>query len=527
MTPLQGLIDGRYKYSLGRIMEKQILKLADSDNTVVALANLAKGVEIAPGVVTVEDVPMGHKVALERIEPGRPVLKYGFPIGVATRTIELGEHVHVHNTGYEKGLSFGLPQRAGLLGDIDVAALPATYGGYVRSDGRVGTRNVVVVAAISNCAASVVRQICRKFEGGGGAADDKRVKVVPLVYGDGCGVAVDGEAFKLLTRTLSGTIDHPNVAGVVLVGLGCETITIESVLALIPRISHLRQDDAIRSFYIQESGGFAGSVERGVGEVGQLLRGAESCRRSQVPVGSLCVALNCGGSDAFSALTANPALGVVSDLLVEQGGRAVLAELPECSGAEELLAARCLHEGDGERVRGLFQWWEEYAAQHGVELNDNLSAGNIRSGLTTIVEKSLGAVMKGGSAGLASVVEYGERVDVQGLSLMNTPGFDPVSMTGLLAGGATLGVFTTGRGSLYGSQLAPVVKVASNTAMYRRLQGDMDFNAGTVVEGEGLVEVAVRLYKLLVEVASGRECASEVHGVGSDEFVPWNPREIL
>jgi altronate hydrolase len=471
-------------------------------------------------------IPSGHKIALRDIQAGEEILKYGLPIAVASTHIRAGEHVHIQNAVMPERYDETAPEDPRRAEPPAAwSALPSTFEGYRRHDGEAGTRNLVVVAASVNCSATVVKAICRHFLGrdlfAGGIHG-----VVPLTHGMGCAQAIGGAGYDLLNRTLAGSIFHPNVVGAVVVGLGCEGTTFDSILETRGRMG-LRRDLPLDRVGIQDSGGTEAAIRNGVEAVERLLGSLPGFRRQTLPVSQLRVALNCGGSDAFSGLTANPVLGVASDVLVSKGGTVALAEIPECHGAEGALFRRAANQSVRDALRGVFAWWHDYAARHGVSLNDNLAPGNQAGGITTIVEKSLGAVAKAGTSPLTQVAGYAEPLSRPGFALMNTPGFDPVSVTGLVSGGCNLVAFTTGRGSAYGSALAPTVKISTTSELFRRMTGDMDFDAGPVLEHGGTSQVGAELYERLVRVASGDVTASERLGLGWEDFVPWAVGETL
>jgi altronate hydrolase len=454
------------------------------------------------------------------------IFKYGLPIAIATKAIASGEHVHTHNAAMPQ-LSDGVSEPSAPHRRLDPSwqGLPSHFLGFRRPSGEAATRNYVAVAATVNCSATVVKAICRRLEGTDFAKYGVH-GVVPLTHGSGCTQAIGGPAYQLLNRTLAGSIFHPNIAGALVVGLGCEGTTFRSVLQ-----SRARQDRAddipLEHIGIQDAGGTQDAIHLGVAAVERILGRLPSFRREPLPVELLKVALNCGGSDAFSGLTANPALGVASDILVSKGGTVALAEIPECHGAEPALLGQAATPAVADSLRALFAWWRQYAEKHGVELNDNLSPGNISGGITTIVEKSLGAVAKAGTSQLVEVVEYAEAVKGPGFVLMNTPGFDPVSVTGLVAGGCNLVAFTTGRGSAYGSALAPTLKISTNSALFQRMRGDMDVDAGPVLLQGSPYKVGVEIYEHLIRIASGEQTCSERLGMGWEEFVPWAFGETL
>lgn len=495
------------------------VRLHERDNIVVAMDNLGKGDGIPYHDVTAKNaIPQGHKAAIDSIKAGCDVIKYGQIIGVASRDIEAGEHVHVHNlsmSDFERDYAFGRHAK-----DAEPAPEPAaSFQGYRRPDGRVGTRNYIGVVTSVNCSATVARLIVREAEKRGIADKYPNVDgVVPIVHGAGCGIGTGNEAFYKLERAIWGHVTHPNFASVLMIGLGCETNQI-------PRLLEKHGSpgkENFRHFTIQQQGGTLKAVEEGLKWLEEAMEYADAQKREASPASELTVALQCGGSDGFSGITANPALGSAVDRLVRHGGGAALAETPEIYGAEHLLTGRAVSKEVGEKLVGMIKWWENYAAQHDGEMNNNPTPGNKAGGLTTILEKSLGAVAKAGSANLAGVYKYGEQIKARGLVFVDSPGYDPVSITGQVASGCNLVCFTTGRGSCYGNKPSPTIKIASNTPMYDRMRGDMDINCGTIADGEETVDQAgERIFREILEVASGKRTLSEQLGVGDLEFVPW------
>jgi altronate hydrolase len=491
--------------------EDALLQLHPADDVAVAKVPVAAGTALVDGAPS-QEIPQGHKIALRALANGAPVRKYGQVIGFAAGPIAPGDHVHVHNL---KVRDFGRDYQFGTeLRRFDVPA-PRTFDGFLRPDGRVGTRNYLGIVSTVNCSATVSNAIRDRF------CDVRRAfpnvdGVVAFTHKSGCNVQ-PGEPYNLLQRTLLGMARHPNIAGYLMIGLGCEGHNV----AFLRRDGKL--DDRQASFFvIQEEGGIAKTVERGVDALRRLLPKANEARRTPQPLSKLVLAMNCGGSDGYSGITANPALGVASDLLVAHGGTSILAETPEIYGAEHLLTRRAVTPAVGEKLLALIRWWEAHAKQFGASIDNNPSYGNKEGGLTTIYEKSLGAVAKSGQAPLVEVYRYAEPVTAKGFCFMDTPGFDPVSMTGLVAGGATVGVFTTGRGSVYGCKPSPCLKVSTNTATYERMTPDMDVNAGGIVDGtETIEQVGRRIFEKIVETASGTPTKSEAQGVGDEEFAPW------
>jgi altronate hydrolase len=526
-----------------------LLRLAADDDVAIAPAAVPAGTPARVGggpgpdgspatrVTVLTDLPAGHKVALRDLPAGHLVRRYGHVIGVTTAPVRAGEHVHVHNlampddprsvatgTGSARTGSPQAPAARGVTAQLP-DGLRRTFQGYRRPGGGVGTRNHVGVLTTVNCSATVAKQIARRTEDEipqsyPGAVDG----VVALTHGTGCGMASRGEGWDLLRRTLRGYARHPNFGGLLVVGLGCEVNDLRALTA------DLDVDPAlpVESFTIQESGGTAAAVARGVQAVRSMARDLSGATRQEVGVEELVLGLQCGGSDAWSGLTANPALGVAGDLLVAAGGTSVLGETPEVYGAEQLLAERARYPEVARALLERIHWWERYAQAQGTTLDGNPSPGNKAGGITTILEKSLGAVAKGGHSPLAAVCGYAETIPRPGFVFMDTPGYDPVSVTGMVAGGANLVCFTTGRGSVFGSRPVPTVKLATNAELARRMADDIDLDCSGVVEqGVPLAELGRRIYDLMLEVASGRRTRSEELGVGGEEFVPWQIGAVL
>ncbi len=514
-----------------------VLQLHPGDPVALARRELEPGTELegAGRRVTVRDtVPHGHKVALTDIAAGEQVLKYGQPIGIATQAIAPGEHVHEHNL---RSLSReGIPVPAQSEGHAGAPAAPLatepppaagpvpTFDGIVRPDGRVGTRNYVAVLSSVNCSATVVKRIVAAFSAPGALDDHPGVDgVIAITHGSGCGLSRDGEGLEVLRRTLTGYARHPNVAAVVVVGLGCE---VNQISALVDGFD-LPEGTPVRRLVIQELGGSMATVRRGVELVTELLSEA-AVPRQPVPASELVLGLNCGGSDGWSGVTANPVLGVAVDRLVAAGGTAILGETPEIHGAEHLLTDRAASPEVSRALMERIEWWEGYTAAEEGHMDNNPSPGNRAGGVTTIEEKSLGAVAKGGSSPLQAVYEYAQPVTAKGLVFMDTPGYDPVSVTGIVAGGANLVCFTTGRGSVFGCKPAPSLKLATTTQLYERMGDDMDFNCGTVLDGGASVsELGDVLFEEILAMASGRRTKSEEFGFGDEEFAPWQLGAVM
>ncbi len=500
------------------------LQLHTSDNVAVAIQALNKGdaVDHCP-VNANEPIAAGHKIAIRPIASGESVRKYGQIIGEASADIAPGDHVHSHNLGmgaFKQDYAY-----ASSATPLAPAEQTATFRGYQRSDGSVGTRNYIGILTSVNCAGTVARFIAEAAERGDMLKRFPNIDgIVPIVHGTGCGMSAQGESYDTLFRTLSGYAQNPNFGAILMVGLGCEIMQIS---ALVGKYS---QEDQARFRYmtIQESGGTRRTVERGLELLSELAPEVNSAVRTEVSASSLVIGMQCGGSDGYSGLGANPALGAASDLLVRHGGTSLLSETPEIYGAEHLLTRRAINTAVGEKLCARIDWWEDYCERNRGEMNNNPSPGNKRGGLTTILEKSLGAVAKAGSAPLSDVILYAERAQSPGLVFMDSPGYDPCSVTGQIASGANLVIFTTGRGSVSGYKPTPCIKLASNTAMFNHLAEDMDLNCGDIIDGHSSIEAkGEQLFKLMLAVASGEQTKSEALGFGGAEFVPWQIGAVM
>ncbi|MBI1207356.1 MAG: altronate dehydratase [Azospirillum sp.] len=495
-----------------------VLRIHRKDSVAIALTNLPEGREVGDGVVVGAPIPAGHKLAVRAIPAGAPVLKFAQPIGIASQAIAPGDHVHSHNLEFRPGLAEALGAGAVLSAEPVARSAHAQFRGIVRADGRVATRNYIGILTTVNCSATAARLIADRFRGDVLGAWPNVDGVVALTHQTGCGMGSSGEAMDVLRRTLAGYATHPNFAGVLLLGLGCEANQMEALVAT----TGLQRSEALCSIVIQDAGGTAATVRAGVEAVTRMLDPANRVARQPLPASHLKLGLQCGGSDGFSGLTANPALGAAVDLLVGHGGTAVLSETPEIYGAEHLLLARAVDPAVAARLRDRLTWWQAYAARTGETLDNNPSPGNKAGGLTTILEKSLGAVAKGGTTALMDVIGYAEPVRSPGLVFMDTPGYDPVSATGQVAGGCTLIAFTTGRGSCFGCVPAPSLKLATNSALFRRMPEDMDLNCGEILDGTASVAaMGEQIFARLLAVASGERTASETLGYGAAEFAPW------
>ncbi len=500
-------------------MSTAFIRLHEGDGVVIARTTLMPGTELAPGVTAAERIPAGHKAATRAHAQGEAVRRYGQVIGIATQPIAAGTWVHTHNIGmgdYDHDYAWGVDSRPTPRANDQRAFL-----GIRRADGRIATRNFIGILTSVNCSAHVAGLVAdafrrNPFTGVDPLAEFPNVDgVVALTHKTGCGMT-DGEPLRLLRRTLGGYARHVNFSHVVVLGLGCEVNQLGSMM------SEIGLADRVRNMDIQTMGGTRKTVEAAIAFVREVLAEANAVRREPCPASELTVALQCGGSDGYSGVSANPALGVASDLLVAQGGTVILSETPETYGAEHLLTRRARTREVGEKLVGLMRWWEDYTAREGAEMNANPSPGNKAGGLTTILEKSLGAMAKAGSTDLVDVVRYAEPVTAKGFVFMDTPGYDPVAATGQVAGGANLVCFTTGRGSVFGCKPAPSIKLATNTPMYDRMVDDMDINCGTILDGEESVqECGARIFDTVLRVASGERTKSEGFDSGGAEFAPW------
>lgn len=494
-------------------------KLHPNDNVAIARNAITKGTVLAEfgGLLVQADVPAAHKVALVPVAIGEPVLRYGQIIGFTTQSIEPGEHVHTHN------LAMGAFKRDyAFTEDAKVAALPAnpaTFKGFVRADGRVATRNYIGIVSTVNCSATVTKLVVEHFSKGDALKDYPYVDgVVPITHSFGCCIEHNGNGVQQLRRTLGGFVKHANFAGVVVIGLGCEANQMGAMFLS----EGIEAGKLIAPLIIQEQGGTRKTVEAAIAAVKAMLPVANQCRREEVSAAHLTVALQCGGSDGYSGITANPALGMAVDLLVAQGGTAILSETPEIYGAEHLLTRRAVSREVGQGIVDLIKWWEDYADREKGSIDNNPTPGNKAGGLTTILEKSLGAVAKSGSSALMGVYRYAEPITVRGLVFMDAPGYDPMGATGQIASGANLVAFTTGRGSCFGAKPSPSIKLATNTKMFLRMKDDMDINCGDVMDGGATLESKGReIFELMLRIASGEMSKSEELGVGNEETVPW------
>ncbi len=501
------------------ITQPPVIRLHPEDGVVIARQVLPPGTPVAPNVLAAARIPAGHKVAVRFHQKGEPVTRYGQIIGFTTEPVTPGQWVHSHNLAmgdFARDYAWGVDARP-----TDYVAEPATFQGIRRPDGRVATRNYIGILTSVNCSAHVADLIAQAFRRNPLTGEDPLAEwpnvdgVVALTHKTGCGMT-QGEPLSILRRTLGGFARHANFSHVIGIGLGCEVNQIGGLL------EEQRLTGRLRSMDIQEMGGSRKTVQAGIDFVREVVAEANQVRRETVPASELCVALQCGGSDGYSGITANPALGAASDLVVRHGGTVILSESPETYGAEHLFTRRAVSQEVGQKLVDVMHWWEDYTSKLGAEMDANPSPGNKLGGLTTILEKSLGAMAKAGSTNLVDVVRYAEPVTQRGFVFMDTPGYDPVAATGQVAGGANLLCFTTGRGSVFGCKPTPSIKLATNTPMYERMVDDMDINCGTIVTGEETVQqVGERIFQHMLQTASGERTKSEEFDFGGAEFAPW------
>ena len=499
-----------------------VIRLHANDDVLIAAQQLVPGTMIGTENVSVRDlIPPGHKMAAHDLKTGDAVRRYNQIIGFAKADIAAGQHVHVHNLGmgeFERDLGIGQTVQ-----ELPKVATPATFMGYKRPNGKVGTRNYIAVISSVNCSATVTRAIANHFSREKLTAFPNVDGVIALPHPLGCGINVNGEGMQILRRTMVGFARHPNFAGVLFVGLGCEQNQIAPLVEMIGQ----HEPGMLQQVIMQVEGGTAAAIRKGIALVEDMLPKANQYQREEASVSNLIVGLNCGGSDGYSGITANPALGGASDLLVAQGATTVLSETPEIYGAEHLLTRRAATPEIAQKLIDRIAWWKDYCARTGGELDNNPSVGNKAGGLTTILEKSLGAVAKGGTSTLNGVYLFAEPIDVKGFVYMDTPGYDPVSATGQAAGGAQIICFTTGRGSAFGCAGVPTIKLATNSALFERMRDDMDVNCGDLINGTPMPEISQRILDAIIRHASGEKVRSEILGYGNDEFLPWQVGAVM
>ena len=510
-----------------------VIRLHNDDNVAVAREQLPSGhniVHSAFSVHTKASIPAGHKVAIRQITDGDQIIKFGQPIGYASQNIGAGDWVHVHNVVATKpGLDFAFST------DLRFPPAPRTprmFDGFRRANGKAGTRNYIAVISTVNCSATTAKYVAKELSETDLSAYPNIDGIVPLVHKSGCALEFGGEDHLQLNRTMAGFAAHPNIVACIILGLGCETAQathLEREHGLVQLGGCPQSEEGSRPLVmnIQEVGGVRKTVAQAVAVLRELLPEANNVRRTPIPLSELLVAMECGGSDGNSGITANPAVGIASDLLVAHGATSILSETTEIYGAEHLLTRRAITPEVGEQLLERIRWWEDYARKHGASIDNNPSVGNKNGGLTTIYEKSMGAIAKAGTSPLNAVYKYAEPITEKGFVIMDSPGFDPASITGKVASGAQVVVFTTGRGSCFGCKPSPTIKVATNTSMFNRMQDDMDINAGTILEGASIEAVGQQIFERIIATASGQQTLSEAQGIGDEEFCPWFPGPIF
>ncbi len=500
---------------------KNTVRLDPSDNVITAIRPLEIGTE-CEGTSANHLIPRGHKIATTDIAKGEAVIKYAQIIGYASEDISAGDHIHTQNLEFrnvDQQYEFSTDLRP-----VEPATKIDTFMGYRRPNGKVGTRNYIAILTSVNCSATAAHMIADHFTDEVLEQYSNVDGVVAFAHGTGCAMGGDGTGFEVLQRTLWGYARNPNVGGVVMAGLGCEGMQIDWLIeayGLVP-------GPLFQTMNIQDVGGMRKTIELGIKKVNAMLPLVNDTTRTECPASELMVALQCGGSDAWSGITANPALGYACDLLTAQGATGVLAETPEIYGAEHLLTRRGTTPEVGEKLIGLIKWWEDYTERARGSMDNNPSPGNKKGGLTTILEKSLGAAAKGGTTPLTGVYKYAEPITTKGFTFMDSPGYDPASVTGQIASGCNIVTFTTGRGSAFGAKPSPSIKIATNTQMYNRMTEDMDINAGTILtDGATIEQVGREIYEMILRVASGEQSKSEAQGLGDHEFVPWQIGAVM
>lgn len=502
-----------------------LIHLNEKDNVAMASVILEKGVKIdTHDLVCNTVIPAGHKVAIHDIPKGGPVYKYGDIIGYALEHIKKGNHVHSHNLYVKKASCEHICESQHDHFPLKKKSERSFFKGYIRPGGKIGTRNYIGILSTVNCSTSICHFIADQANK---AFKEKHASIdgfVGLGHGAGCCMTIGGEGLTILQKTMAGFIRHPNFGGILVVGLGCEVNRISDFF----NVMNLNEGPLLKTLDIQDCGGTENTVTKAMTLIQEMIPRVAAAKREPVSAAHLIVGLECGGSDAYSGITANPSLGAAADLLVQDGGTVILSETPEIYGAEHLLIRRAINCRVADKLIEKIKWWEDYTRKNGAQINNNPTPGNKDGGISTILEKSLGAVAKGGNTPLQEVYSYAEPVLAKGMVFMDTPGYDIVSITGMIAGGANMIGFTSGRGTVVGFKPVPCLKFASNTHMYNRMKGDMDINCGPVIDaGVSVKDMGHSIYKTLLETASGSKSKSEIWGYGSHEFVPWHIGAVL
>ena len=509
------------KQQLYNNLMNNLIVLNQNDNVGVSQFIIPEKTKIAgQDISTIDPIPFGHKVCLKSINKGDPIIKYDQIIGFASKDIRAGEHVHSHNLEFrEFKRDFKVTDKQNIIEE----KADTFFNGILRDNGDVATRNYIGIVSTVNCSATVTKMIVEKIKYSNILKDYPNIDgIVPITHSTGCGMNTVSEGMQIFQRTIDGFKNHPNFSHVFVIGLGCECAQVSLF------DESLKKHNRIHFLTIQDEGGTKKIVEKVLSQIKNLLNEANAIKRSSQPVSHLTLALQCGGSDGYSGITANPALGVAADLLVKKGGSSILSETPEIYGAEHLLINRANSQETADKLIKRIEWWKHYTSINDSTMDNNPAPGNKRGGLTTILEKSLGAVAKGGNSILQDVLNYAEPLKNKGFNFMDSPGYDPVSVTGQVASGANVICFTTGRGSCFGCKPVPSLKLSTNTTMYEKMSEDMDINCGSIAEGkENIKEVGQKIFELVVDTASGNKSKSEINGYGDEEFNPWQVGVVM
>tara|TARA_Y100000389_G_scaffold68797_1_gene65319 strand:- start:2202 stop:3743 length:1542 start_codon:yes stop_codon:yes gene_type:complete len=498
-----------------------LIVLNQNDNVGVSQFIIPEKTKIVgQDISTVNPIPFGHKVCLKSINKGDPIIKYDQIIGFASKDIQAGEHVHSHNLEFRDfKRDFNVTDKKNIIEE----KADTFFNGILRDNGDVATRNYIGIVSTVNCSATVTKMIVEKIKYSNILKDYPNIDgIVPITHSTGCGMNTVSEGMQIFQRTIDGFKNHPNFSHVFVIGLGCECAQVSLF------DESLKKHNRIHFLTIQDEGGTKKIVEKVLSQIKDLLNEANDVKRTAQPVNHLTLALQCGGSDGYSGITANPALGIAADLLVKKGGSSILSETPEIYGAEHLLINRANSQETADKLLKRIEWWKHYTSINDSNMDNNPAPGNKRGGLTTILEKSLGAVAKGGNSILQDVLNYAEPLKHKGFNFMDSPGYDPVSVTGQVASGANVICFTTGRGSCFGCKPVPSLKLSTNTTMYEKMSEDMDINCGTIADGKEKIEdVGQKIFELVVNTASGNKSKSEINGYGDEEFNPWQVGVVM
>ncbi|MDA9065302.1 altronate dehydratase family protein [Candidatus Pelagibacter sp.] len=502
-------------------MQNNLIVLNKNDNVAVTPFIIPAKTKIeGQNISSIDDIPFGHKICLKTVNKGDPVIKYDQIIGFASKNINPGEHVHSHNLEFKDfDRKFKVIEKKSIINEKS----ELFFNGIMRDNGQVATRNYIGIISTVNCSATVTKMISEKIKQSNILKDFPNIDgIVPITHSTGCGMNTESEGMQIFQRTIDGFKNHPNFSHVFVLGLGCECAQVDIFK------DNVKQHDRVHFLTIQDEGGTKKIVDKVLSEIKNLLVISNNVKREPLSVNNITLALQCGGSDGYSGISANPALGVAADMLVKQGGSSILSETPEIYGAEHLLINRANKQETADKLIAKIKWWQHYTSINNSSMDNNPAPGNKKGGLTTILEKSLGAVAKGGNSVLEDVLSYAEPLKNKGFNFMDSPGYDPVSVTGQVASGANVICFTTGRGSCFGCKPAPSLKLSTNTTMYEKMIEDMDINCGTIIEGkEEIEEVGKKIFELVIATASGSSTKSELNGYGDEEFNPWQVGVVM